>query len=72
MAKIRCRIKETYVYNDEGREVEGLVATCSHCNRETQAYGQGEGSRKMCLMKMKEDCREEDRGHKATNYYVSE
>ena len=72
MARITCRIEETYVENDEGREVEGVVATCSHCGRQTQAYGQGEGSRRRCLVEMSNECREEDRGHRATNYYIAD
>jgi hypothetical protein len=69
MAKVYVRVVETYVHNDEGQEVEGLIATCQHCGRETKAYGRSERSRKFCIMKMSKECRKDNDGQKATNFY---
>jgi len=65
MAKVNCRIEETYIYTDDDREVEGCVATCGRCGRTTQSFGHSEGSKKRCLVLMRERCPNEEK-----NYYV--
>ena len=72
MSRISCRIQETYIYNDEGREVEGVIATCPRCGRETHAYGRSDGSVRRCMRLMKEECRDEDRGTAEINDYSPE
>ena len=65
--KVSCKIEETSLTNDSGREVEGVQATCSECGHVTESYGTGENSRKRCLALMREECPEGE-----TNYYIDE
>ena len=65
MARVNCEIEETYIYNDEGREVEGCVATCGRCGHTTESYGRSDGSKNRCLILLRNECPNEE-----NNYYV--
>jgi len=54
--KIECRLELVELENDNGREVDGIVVTCSRCGQKTQSYGQGPNSVKRCLALMREKC----------------
>jgi hypothetical protein len=54
--KVTCTIEEIELENDEGRDIDGVVATCSRCGHETESYGTGDNSRLRCLALMREEC----------------
>lgn len=54
--KIECTLEHVELENDEGREVEGVVVTCTRCGHKTESYGQGPNSVKRCLALMREKC----------------
>ena len=54
--KIDCILKNTTLTNEIGREVNGVVVTCSRCGQKTRSYGQGPNSVKRCLALMREKC----------------
>ncbi len=65
MAKVKCSIEETYIENDNGHDVDSVVATCSKCGHSTESFGTSESSINRCLALMNEECSED-------NYYVEE
>lgn len=67
MAKIECSIEETYLENENGYEVESVVATCSKCGHTTESFGTSEISIKRCLALMNDECLEGE-----NNFYVEE
>lgn len=68
MARVHCEIETGYVYNDEGREVEGVIATCSKCGHTTESLGTSDGSKKRCLALMNDECpMEEDNFYETTS-----
>lgn len=63
---VHCKVESDYVeHEDSGREVEGTVATCERCGHVTKAYGSSNGSRKRCLVLMREQCPKGE-----SNYYM--
>ena len=56
MSRITVSIEEEMLENDEGREIEGVVATCSACDHVTESFGTSERSVKRCLVLMREEC----------------
>jgi hypothetical protein len=54
-------------HEDSGRMIEGIRAKCQRCDHETIAYGSSEGSRKRCLMLMRETCPNGE-----NNFYVED
>ena len=57
MARIPVEIEEVSDIEDEdGREREGVRATCTECDHVTESFGTGPGSKKRCLALMKEEC----------------
>lgn len=62
--KVECSISEI-PHPDNGRPA--VQATCSRCEHKTVSFGTGEGSRKRCLVLLREECPEEER-----NFYVDE
>ena len=64
--KVSCSIEETSLQGDYG-DVEGVCATCSRCGHTTESFGTGDGSRRRCLMLMRENCPEGE-----SNFYEEE
>lgn len=56
MAKIKCSIEETCLENENGYEVEGVVATCSKCGHSTESFGTSDASINRCLALLNEEC----------------
>lgn len=56
MPVIHCKITEEHLHGDNVRWIEGVVATCSLCNHQTQSFGTGEASILRCLAMLREDC----------------
>jgi len=65
--RVPCEITETTLTNENGREIDGVVACCRRCLHQTESYGTGENSRKRCLVLMREECPEYE-----DNFYVDE
>jgi hypothetical protein len=63
--KVTCEITETELENDEGREVEGVIATCSRCGHTTESFGTGGASIRRCLMR--DECPNGE-----ANFYVAD
>jgi len=62
------RVPCTVDYRElQGRNssLDGVVVTCSRCEKSTESFGTGEASIKRCLALLREDCDEE-------NYYYAE
>lgn len=56
MPRVACEIGETWMENDEGRDVLATVATCTECGHETCSFGTTDRSVKRCLVLMREEC----------------
>ena len=54
--RVDCTIEEEELENDEGRPQEGVTATCSRCDHQTQSFGTSDKSIKRCLVLMREEC----------------
>lgn len=65
--KITCEIQHVDLQSDQGRDVEGVVATCSRCGHSEESFGTSEASIRRCLVLLRESCPRRER-----NYYVSE
>lgn len=65
MSKIDCDVEYTTDYNDDSREVDCVVVTCTKCGHETSSWGHGDSSVKRCMALMNEECPESE-----NNYYV--
>ncbi len=65
MTLINCQIEETEIENDEGIEVDSIIATCSACGHQTESYGTSRASIKRCLVLMREEC-----PHHKHAYYI--
>ncbi len=63
--RVECEVTEATLTSDDGREVEGVCATCSRCDHETESFGTGEASVKRCLALLREECPEGEE-----NWYV--
>ena len=50
--EVEVDIKEVEIENEDGREQEGVCATCSLCDHETESFGPGDASRRRCLALM--------------------
>lgn len=56
MSRVEVKIEEVDIENEDGREVEGVRATCLECDHETESFGTGERSRRRCLALLREEC----------------
>ena len=65
MSRIKCDIYEVEIENDRGKLIPGVRAECEECEHAAESFGQGEGSRKRCLVMLREECPREE-----TNFYV--
>lgn len=54
--RIRCAIDEVSLENEDGRDVEGVTATCSRCGHATESYGTSDASVRRCLVLLREEC----------------
>lgn len=63
--KVFCVVEEVDVEDDNGREREGVMATCPRCGYSTESLGTGDGSVRRCLVLLREGCPEGE-----NNYYV--
>lgn len=63
--RVECEVVEVDLENDDGHDVEGVKAVCSRCDHETESFGTGDGSRRRCLVLMREECPNGER-----NFYV--
>lgn len=64
---VPCEILFVDLENDEGRDVPGVMATCSRCQHQTESFGTSDASIRRCLVLMREEC---EYGEK--NFYVDE
>jgi len=67
MAKVVCSFEEVTITNDNGREVDGVRATCTRCGDTAESFGTGLKSRIRSLILLKENCSMNER-----NFYVDE
>jgi len=65
MAIIDCEIEYTSETNEEGREQDCVVATCSECGKTATSWGHGETSVKRGLVMLRAECG-------AENFYQAE
>jgi len=57
--RIECVIEhDVDVEADDGRIVNGVMATCTCCDTVTKAFGTSEASVRRCLALMREECPE--------------
>ena len=54
------------VKDEQGREVEGTILTCSRCGETVEVYGTSGASLRRGFVKLREACKEK------TNFYVEE
>lgn len=67
MSCVKVEIEEVELENDDGREVLGVVATCSECDHQTESFGTSDRSIKRCLALMRDECPIGEE-----NYYVAD
>ncbi len=65
MLRVPCEVIVVDLENDDGRELEGVTATCSRCGHETESWGTDTPSVRRCLALLREEC---PRGEQ--NFYV--
>jgi hypothetical protein len=65
--RIKVEIETVHIENDNGREIEGIRATCTRCEHSTESFGTGPGSVRRCLALMREECPNAER-----NFYAAE
>jgi hypothetical protein len=56
MARVEASIEEVDIENEGGRMQDGVRATCSRCDHETEAFGTGPKSRRRCLVLLRDEC----------------
>lgn len=67
MARVKVCIEEETLHNDDGRPIEGIVATCEECKHQTESYGTSPSSVRRCLALLREECPREE-----ANFYVAD
>lgn len=63
--RVKCEVEYTELENDRGFPVDGVIVTCSRCERSEESFGQTEASVKRCFVLLKEGCDE-------NNFYYSD
>jgi hypothetical protein len=53
--KVECDIEEVELEGDYG-PVDGVCATCSRCDHQTESFGTSDASTRRCLVLMREEC----------------
>lgn len=64
--RVECEVEYVPLEGDNGRQIDGVVVTCSRCGEERESYGDGEKSIRRCFVLLREYCPK----HEA-NFYVS-
>ncbi|UNM07812.1 MAG: hypothetical protein H7A35_13250 [Planctomycetales bacterium] len=54
--KIKAEIHYVDVENENGYEVEGVMARCTRCGHETESFGVADNSIRRCLKLLNEEC----------------
>jgi hypothetical protein len=67
MSRVKCEVEEVELENDAGLMVDGVQATCTQCDHQTESFGTSEASVRRCLALMREECPEGEE-----NFYVGE
>ncbi|MCW5206360.1 hypothetical protein VU08_05440 [Desulfobulbus sp. F5] len=67
MPIVTCSVEETYLENDYGNEIEGIIVTCNKCGHEVESFGTSQASINRCFVLLREECPEGE-----NNYYVDE
>lgn len=67
MARVPCSVNYTTLVNDNDREIDGVIVTCSRCGQEQESFGQSEASMKRCFALLKEECPKGE-----SNFYVAD
>jgi hypothetical protein len=67
MARVEVAVDEVTLENEDGKEVEGLLVTCSECDHEVEVFGVSERSVRRACVTLKEEC---PLGRE--NYYVAD
>lgn len=62
--RVPCTVEYRELQGEYG-PVDGVVVTCSRCEKQTESFGQGDISLKRCFALLRQDCDER-------NYYVQE
>lgn len=65
--RVKVTIQESEVTNDDGYTGDGVEATCSRCGHTTESMGTGSGSRRRCLVMLRDEC-----PRRESNFYVAE
>lgn len=65
MSKVEVEVEEVELDGDDGRSVDGVVATCSRCDHQTESYGTSGASVRRCLVLMRDECPNAE-----NNFYV--
>jgi hypothetical protein len=64
---VECEIHRVMLYDNDDRQVPGVMAVCSRCDFETESFGRKGASVRRCLVEMRNSCpRGED------NFYVAD
>lgn len=56
MSRVECEIFDVVLENDDGIQIDGVCATCTRCDHETESFGTSEASVKRCLALMRDEC----------------
>jgi hypothetical protein len=64
--RVEAVVTEEVLEGDYGPQ-DGVVATCTRCDHQTESFGTGDASIRRCLVLLREEC---PRGER--NYYVDE
>jgi hypothetical protein len=65
--RVECEVDEVELESEDGRTVEGVQATCSRCDHQTESFGTSDRSVKRCLVLMREECPRNEE-----NFYVGD
>ena len=63
--QVKCKISRATLTNDDGLEIEGVIATCSRCKLRKKSFGTSSLSIKRCLVLLRENCPRNEK-----NFYV--
>ena len=64
---VPCSIEYVVLENEDGREVDGVMATCSRCDQIEESLGTMERSLRRCLALLRDDC-----PRRELNFYMPE
>jgi hypothetical protein len=64
--RVSCSVEEVELHGDYGL-VNGVEATCSRCDHQTQSFGTSAASIRRCMVVMREECPKDEQ-----NFYFDE